>query len=29
MPLYSIDTYANEYDEDEFILQSALEDGYA
>lgn len=29
MPLYPVDAYANEYDEDEFILQSARENGYA
>lgn len=29
MPLYPVDTYANEYDEDEFIFQSARDDGYA
>jgi len=29
MPLYPADTYANEYDEDEFVLECAREDGYA
>jgi len=29
MPLYPADTYANEYDEDEFVLECAREDGHA